>query len=146
MGAEELFSAAQYCVDGCRGIGKPSPGPDGAAYLLMLERSSLLRSGRHFNDTEGMALLQFLDVNEGRTLELECHHKYLALSAANALIKYVEFSQGGATATRCVIRAILFIIYLFCFARCDHGNEKLEGCLSRSHGTSSDGLCHHRGA
>ena len=42
-----------------------------------------------------MALLQFLDVNEGRTLELECHHKYLALSAANALIKYVEFSQGG---------------------------------------------------
>jgi hypothetical protein len=95
-----------------------------------------------------MALLQFLDVNEGHTLELECHHKYLALSAANALIKYVEFSQGVPTATRCVIRADLCILLSarFCFARRDDGNKKLEGCLSRSHGTSSDGLCHHRGA
>ena len=95
-----------------------------------------------------MALLQFLDVNEGHTLELECHHKYLALSAANALIKYVEFSQGVPTATRCVARADLCIMLStrFCFARRDDGNKKLEGCLSRSHGTSSNGLCHHRGA
>ena len=49
---------------------------------------------RHFSDSLGLELIQKYCASEYSSVEIVLLHKFYALSAANALLKYVEFTQN----------------------------------------------------
>ena len=49
---------------------------------------------RHFNESKGMHAIKQLLVPEFISVELQFNYKYYCLAAANALIKYVEFTEN----------------------------------------------------
>ena len=49
---------------------------------------------RHFNESKGMQAIKQLLVPEFDSVELLQFHKYYCMAAANALIKYVEFTEN----------------------------------------------------
>ncbi|XP_071446846.1 mutS protein homolog 4-like [Hetaerina americana] len=67
-------------------------------FLVIREQCPLIRivcvQRRHFNEAEGRKLLKLLCAPEYSPVELLLTHKFYALSAAAALLKYVEYIQN----------------------------------------------------